>query len=154
MTGAHAACDPAQRSSRAVLAAVAVTLAVSACSPSPATSTPTPTVASGPAGATAPTSPGASSLPADRAALQDAVDRLVAAGASGDRTAWDARTSSADPGFASRSTVLFDNLGSLPLERLRVRLTGTRATLPDERRSLLGAGAQVLQARLSWRLPH
>ena len=87
-------------------------------------------------------------------AEQRAVDALLAAGTAGDRSAWDASVSGVDPAFAPRSAVLFTNLRTLPLERVRIALTGTSAALDHVRRATLGPDARVLQARLSWRLPH
>ena len=105
---------------------------------------------SGTAGADA-SGPGGHEVLADE---QRAVDALLRAGTTGDRAAWNARTSDVDPAFASRSALLFTNLRTLPLERLGIRLTGARAALDAGRRAAVGDDARVLQARLSWRLPH
>jgi hypothetical protein len=143
--------------------AAALLVATAGCTTSVAPSPASPTSAgagglsstspaSGPEPGTASPSPalGRSDLSGD----QQALDALLAAGTAGDRKAWDAAVSDADPAFASRSAELFTNVSTLPLERLRLRLTGTTAALDDARRATLGADARVLQARLSWRLPH
>ncbi|SEQ62952.1 basic secretory family protein [Microlunatus flavus] len=84
---------------------------------------------------------------------QHAVDQLLAAGAAGDRAAWDARVAPADAAAADHARVLFDNLRTLRLARLHARLTGARLQLPAARQAALGSGAGVVQAQLTWRLP-
>ena len=108
--------------------------------PSPAASAPT-----------ASTSPAPSSTPRPEDA-QTAVDRLFSAGVSGDRPSWDLRTDTDDPSFATRSALLFDNLGALSLTRLRVRLTGAEQKVPADRQRVLGVGARIVQAQLVWRV--
>ncbi|MGI3780665.1 MAG: hypothetical protein ACRYG2_07795, partial [Janthinobacterium lividum] len=97
-----------------------------------------------------PTSPPASTP--TRAAAQAAMDRLFAAGAAGDRHAWDAGTANLDAAFAVRSSVLFANLRALRPTRLRVHLTGAEQPLPQARQAALGTKARVVQAELTWRL--
>ena len=111
---------------------------------------PLPTASSAPVSAHAGATAGApSSAPGDaRASLQ----RTFAAGAAGDRTAWDAGTAAPDASFAARSDVLFANLRALRPVRLQVRPTGVEQPLPAARLAALGPGARVVQARVDWRL--
>jgi hypothetical protein len=83
---------------------------------------------------------------------QTATNRLFTAGVAGDRTAWDAGTVSTDPEAAARLALLFTNVHRLQPARLRVRLTGVEQQLSATRRAELGAGARLLQARVTWRL--
>lgn len=141
-----------------------VVLSVGACTPSPSPVLPAaPAVAASPApsrplpSSLLPTSPvpespgppGSGQAVADQAS----VDRLFAAGVSGDRAGWDAGVLALDPTFALRSSLLYDNLRTLRPSRLRVRLTGAEQSLSPARLAGHGAGARVLQARLGWRLP-
>src|SRR4051794_16928862 len=96
---------------------------------------------------------GSSEAPFSSAAAQAAVDRLFAAGVSGDRTAWDAGVGAADAAFPVRSGMLFDNLSGLRPARFRVHLTGAEQALPAAKQTVLGTGARVVQAQLIWRLP-
>ena len=60
--------------------------------------------------------------------------------------------STADPSFAARSAVLFDNLVALRPDRLRARLTGAAQPLRAARQAALGPETRVLQADLVWRV--
>jgi hypothetical protein len=81
------------------------------------------------------------------------MDRLFTAGVAGDRTVWDAGVATLDAPFAARSSMLFANLRALRPARLQVRLTGAEQAVPADRRTELGPGARVVQARLAWRFP-
>lgn len=134
-----------------VLVAVVVLTTAACAAPAPVATAP-----SAPPGAvpttSAPTSAAPSVTPAP-ADAQAAVDRLFAAAATGDRTTWDAGVTVRDAAFATRSTVLFDNLRTLRPARLRVHLTGAEQRLPAARQAELGAGARVAQATVAWHLP-
>lgn len=80
------------------------------------------------------------------------MDAWLSAGTAGDRTSWDARVSTADPSFATRSAMLFANLGALRPDRLHARLTGAVLPLRAARQAALGPDARVLQADLAWRV--
>jgi hypothetical protein len=100
--------------------------------------------------------PDASAVPAGTAApvdAQTAIDRLFAAGAVGDRAAWDAGVAASDAASAARNTLLFDNLLTLAPARLHVGLTGVEQQLAAVRQTTLGRDARLAQARVDWRLP-
>lgn len=139
---------PVQPRSTSVVPAVASSTPVPV-SPTSPVSPSSPTASAAPGSATA--TPGVGTIPASQA--QGAVDRLFAAAVRGDRAAWDAGTAALDPAFAARSHVLFTNLAALHPANLRLHLTGAEQQLPPARRAVLGPGARLVQAELTWRLP-
>jgi hypothetical protein len=80
------------------------------------------------------------------------VDALAKAARTADREGFDRLVSERDPSFPDRARLLYDNLSSLPLTTLRMRVEPTRFGLPNARRQLLGPGAWVQRAIVTWRL--
>jgi len=123
------------------LAAITLTLMLLGCSASavePAPSPPTGTAA-----------PNDSRLGLVRAT----VDALVRTARAGDRAGFYRLVSDQDPSFHDRARLLYDNLSTLPLTRLQVRMEPTEFTLSDARRKALGPSAWAQRAVVTWRLP-
>ncbi|CAA9296050.1 MAG: hypothetical protein AVDCRST_MAG48-951 [uncultured Friedmanniella sp.] len=80
------------------------------------------------------------------------VDGLVRAGRAGDRPAFDAGVSTADPSFADRARLLYGNLAGLPWDDLEIRLQPRRGPVTGRLRQVLGADAWQQQATVRWRL--
>ena len=124
------------------LAAVALILLLLGCSGPAVTpaSTPLPTPS-----ATA----GSSRLGLVRAT----VDALFKAAWANDRAGFDRLISDRDHSFRDRARLLYDNLSTLPLTRLQVRIEPTEFGLSNARRRLLGPSAWVQRGVVTWRLP-
>ena len=80
------------------------------------------------------------------------VDALLKAALTGDRARFDRLISDQDPAFPDRARLLFDNLSTLPLTRLQMRMEPTEFVLSDARRRLFGPGAWVQRGVVTWRL--
>ncbi len=80
------------------------------------------------------------------------VDALLKAASTGDRARFDRLISDQDPAFPDRAQLLYDNLSTLPLTRLQMRMEPTEFVLSDARRQLLGASAWVQRGVVTWRL--
>ncbi|HEX3200071.1 MAG TPA: hypothetical protein VHR39_21210 [Propionibacteriaceae bacterium] len=80
------------------------------------------------------------------------VDALLKAALTGDRARFDRLISDQDPAFPDRARLLFDNLSTLPLTRLQMRMEPTEFVLSDARRRLLGPSAWVQRGVVTWRL--
>ena len=105
--------------------------------------------------APAPTPPATRSAapPSSRLGLVRAtVDALLKAASTGDRARFDRLISDQDPAFPDRAQLLYDNLSTLPLTRLQMRMEPTEFVLSDARRQLLGASAWVQRGVVTWRL--
>jgi hypothetical protein len=124
---------------RLVLAALALILA--ACSAPAATQSPPPAESRSAA-------PETSRLNLVRAT----VEALAKAARTGDRAGFDRLVSDQDPDFSDRARLLFDNLSSLPLTTLRISVEPTQVGLSEARRKILGPGAWVQPAVITWRL--
>ena len=70
----------------------------------------------------------------------------------GDRARFDRLISDQDPAFPDRAQLLYDNLSTLPLTRLQMRMEPTEFVLSDARRQLLGPSAWVQRGVVTWRL--
>jgi hypothetical protein len=81
------------------------------------------------------------------------VDALFKAAWASDRADFDRLISDRDPTFRDRARLLYDNLSTLPLTRLQVRMEPTEFGLSDARRRLLGPSAWVQRGVVTWRLP-
>jgi hypothetical protein len=81
------------------------------------------------------------------------VDALVRTARSGDRADFDRLISDRDPTFSDRARLLYDNLSTLPLTTLRIRLEPTQFGLSEARRRLLGPDAWVQRGIVVWRVP-
>jgi hypothetical protein len=81
------------------------------------------------------------------------VDALMKAALTGDHAGFDRLISNRDPAFPERARLLYDNLSTLPLTRLQMRVEPTEFSLAENRRRLLGASAWVQRGIVSWRLP-
>jgi hypothetical protein len=81
------------------------------------------------------------------------VDILMKAALTGDHAGFDRLISNRDPAFPERARLLYDNLSTLPLTRLQMRVEPTEFSLAENRRRLLGASAWVQRGIVSWRLP-
>jgi hypothetical protein len=81
------------------------------------------------------------------------VDALIKATRTGDRAGFDRLISDQDPSFPDRARLLYENLSTLPLTRLHVRVEPTEFALPEARRRLLGPNAWLQRAVVTWRLP-
>ena len=81
------------------------------------------------------------------------VDALMKAALTGDHAGFDRLISDRDATFPNRARLLFDNLSTLPLTRLQMRVEPTEFGLAEKRRRLLGTGAWVQRGIVSWRLP-
>jgi hypothetical protein len=80
------------------------------------------------------------------------VDALAKAARTGDRSSFDRLLSDRDPSFYDRGRLLYDNLNTLPLTTLRMRVEPTQYSLSPARQKLLGSGAWVQRAVVTWRL--
>jgi hypothetical protein len=110
---------------------------------------------SAPAVAPAPTPPATRSAAPQSSRLglvRATVDALLKAASSGDRARFDRLISDQDPAFPDRARLLYDNLSSLPLTRLQMRMEPTEFVLSDARRRLLGPSAWVQRGVVTWRL--
>jgi hypothetical protein len=122
------------------LAVAALTLVLAACS--------------------APEAPAPSSIETRSAApvssrlnlVRATVDAFAKAARTGDRPAFDRLISNRDPGFSDRARLLYDNLSSLPLTTLRMRVEPAEVALSDARRKLLGPSAWLQRVIVTWRL--
>jgi hypothetical protein len=57
-----------------------------------------------------------------------------------------------DPAFPDRARLLYDNLSTLPLTKLQIRLEPAQLGLAEARTELLGSSAWAQRAVVSWRL--
>jgi hypothetical protein len=80
------------------------------------------------------------------------VDALLKAASTGDHSRFDRLISDQDPDFRDRAQLLYDNLSTLPLTRLQMRMEPTEFVLSDARRQLLGPSAWVQRGVVTWRL--
>ena len=118
-----------------------VTLALLGCSASAVEPTaPSPTTGS--------VAPATSRLNRVRAT----VDALIKATRAGDRAGFDRLLSDQDPSFPDRARLLYENLSTLPLTRLQMRVEPTEFGLSEPRRQLLGPNAWLQRAVVTWRL--
>jgi hypothetical protein len=81
------------------------------------------------------------------------VDALVKAARAGDRAGFNRLVSDRDPSFPDRARLLYENLSTLPLTRLQMRVEPTEFGLSEARRRLLGPNAWLQPAVVTWRLP-
>jgi hypothetical protein len=81
------------------------------------------------------------------------VDALIKATRAGDRAGFDRLISDRDPSFPDRARMLYENLSTLPLTRLQMRVEPTEFSLSEARRQLLGPNAWLQRAVVTWRLP-
>jgi hypothetical protein len=81
------------------------------------------------------------------------VDALIKATRAGDRAGFDRLISDRDPSFPDRARMLYENLSTLPLTRLQMRVEPTEFGLSEARRQLLGTNAWPQRAVVTWRLP-
>jgi hypothetical protein len=123
------------------LAAIMLTLMLLGCSASAVEPVPTP--------ATGTVAPNNSRLGLVRAT----VDALVTTARAGDRAGFYRLVSEQDPSFHDRARLLYDNLSTLPLTRLQMRMEPTEFALPDARRKALGSSAWAQRGVVTWRLP-
>ena len=63
---------------------------------------------------------------------------MLKAAHTGDRASFDRLISDQDPAFPDRARLLYDNLSTLPLTRLQMRMEPTEFVLSDARRRVLG----------------
>jgi hypothetical protein len=120
----------------------AVTLALLGCSASAVEPTP-------PSSSTGSVAPATSRLNKVRAT----VDALIKATRAGDRAGFDRLITDRDPSFPDRARMLYENLSTLPLTRLQMRVEPTEFGLSEARRKLLGPSAWLQRAVVTWRLP-
>ena len=120
----------------------ALTLALLGCSASAVEPTP-------PSPSTGSVAPAISRLNKVRAT----VDALIKATRAGDRAGFDRLISDRDPSFPDRARLLYENLSTLPLTRLQMRVEPTEFGLSEARRRLLGPNAWLQRAVVTWRLP-
>ena len=80
------------------------------------------------------------------------VDALLKAASTGDRARFDRLISDQDPAFPDHAQLLYDNLSTLPLTRLQMRMEPTEFVLSDARRQLLGPSTWVQRGVVTWRL--
>jgi len=80
------------------------------------------------------------------------VDALIKATRAGDRAGFDRLISDQDPSFPDRARLLYENLSTLPLTRLQMRVEPTEFGLSEARRRLLGPSAWVQRGVVTWRL--
>jgi hypothetical protein len=107
--------------------------------------------------AAAPAPPGSSArvMTPDSSQLGQAratVDVLLNAARTRDRTSFERLISDRDPAFPDRARLLYTNLSNLPLTRLQARVEQAQFALAETRAQLLGSGAWVQRAIVSWRL--
>jgi hypothetical protein len=119
-----------------------VTLALLGCSASAVEPT-------APSPSTGSVAPAASRLNKVRAT----VDALIKATRAGDRAGFDRLVSDQDPGFRDRARLLYENLSTLPMTRLQMRVEPTEFGLSEARRRILGPNAWLQRAVVTWRLP-
>jgi hypothetical protein len=81
------------------------------------------------------------------------VDALIKATRAGDRAGFDRLISDRDPSFPDRARMLYENLSTLPLTRLQMRVEPTEFGLSEARRQILGPTAWLQRAVVTWRLP-
>jgi hypothetical protein len=120
----------------------ALTLALLGCSASAVEPTP-------PSPSTGSVAPATSRLNKVRAT----VDALIKATRAGDRAGFDRLITDRDPSFPDRARMLYENLSTLPLTRLQMRVEPTEFGLSEARRKLLGPSAWLQRAVVTWRLP-
>jgi hypothetical protein len=84
--------------------------------------------------------------------VRASVDALAEAARTGDRPGFDRLVSDRDASFHDRARLLYDNLSTLPLTTLRMRVEPTQFGLSDTRRKLLGPDAWVQRVLVTWRL--
>jgi hypothetical protein len=120
----------------------ALTLALLGCSASAVEPTP-------PSPSTASVAPATSRLNRVRAT----VDALIKATRAGDRAGFDRLISHRDPSFPDRARMLYENLSTLPLITLQMRVEPTEFGLSEARRQILGPNAWLQRAVVTWRLP-
>ena len=107
----------------------------------------------GPAPAPVQSSPSTTAVaPSRLAAVRATVGGLVAAVRSDDRAAVQQLISDRDPSFGDRARRLYDNLSTLPLADLTIRVEPGERPLSDARRVVLGEDAWAQPAIVSWRL--
>jgi hypothetical protein len=80
------------------------------------------------------------------------VEALAKAARTGDRPGFERLISNRDPSFPDRARLLYDNLSSLPLTTLRIRVEPAEIGLSAARRKLLGPSAWVQRVIITWRL--
>jgi hypothetical protein len=80
------------------------------------------------------------------------VDALVRATRTRDRAGFERLISDRDPTFPDRARSLYDNLSTLPLTQLQMRVEPGELGLAEARSQLLGSGAWAHRADVSWRL--
>jgi hypothetical protein len=110
---------------------------------------------SAPAVAPAPTPPVTRSAAPQSSRLglvRATVDALLKAASTGDHARFDRLISDQDPAFPDRAQLLYDNLSTLPLTRLQMRMEPNEFVLSDARRQLLGPSAWVQRGVVTWRL--
>jgi hypothetical protein len=101
-----------------------------------------------------PPAPGSAAPDSSRLGLTRAtVDALVKTARAGDRASFYRLVSDQDPAFHDRARLLYDNLSTLPLTRLQIRLEPTEFALTDARQKVLGPGAWAQRGVVTWRLP-
>jgi hypothetical protein len=120
----------------------ALTLALLGCSASAVEPTP-------PSPSTGSVAPATSRLNKVRAT----VDALIKATRAGDRAGFDRLITDRDPSFPDRARMLYENLSTLPLTRLQMRVEPTEFGLSEARRKVLGPSAWLQRAVVTWRLP-
>ena len=132
-----------RRQCRAVwaLSVAALILMLLGCSAPAVAPAPTPLVARS-------TAPASSRLGLVRAT----VDAFLQAARTGDDARFDRLISDRDPTFPQRARLLYDNLSTLPLTRLQIRMEPTEFGLSDARRRLLGPSAWIQRGVVTWRL--
>ena len=81
------------------------------------------------------------------------VGALVKTARAGDRGGFYRLVSDQDPAFHDRARLLYDNLSTLPLTMLQIRLEPTEFALTDARQKVLGPGAWAQRGVVTWRLP-
>ena len=84
--------------------------------------------------------------------VRTTVDALVHAARTRDRKGFERLISDRDPAFPDRARLLYDNLSTLPLTRLQMRVEPARFDLSQARTQLLGSTAWAQRAVVSWRL--
>jgi hypothetical protein len=84
--------------------------------------------------------------------VRTTVDALVHAARTRDHTGFERLISDRDPAFPNRARLLYDNLSTLPLTRLQMRVEPAEFGLAEARTRLLGSNAWAQRAVVSWRL--